>query len=316
MAWKKTQIAAPVFNEISSLAGSAAGAIGALSTQAALTTAAIGVAKKAYASKADPLASAFKGVVESARNTINDTFGQGVFMLSINQFDVPGARRTDDFGIPLLYPREALQMAIESFDDLADPLRPQFSADAMVCAYGFIATAPTVAGVVTLVNELIRVFNIAEWDLIKTRYQNAVQPPTPASVYPDWQSLKLNSIRQIADVQKASNAMLRNLEGNVLDAHDAVKDVIDTIQEKATTAAGIIDSLQQNLSALQSAAKASGLYTLNVPPHIGGNEYLKDQIFDCDLTLEQTGYTVVAITVGGGPSLQPVDNIRKLTLGG
>ena len=315
MAWKKSDVAAPIFNEIGSLAGSAASSVGAIASAANVANATVNKVKKAYASKADPLASAFKSVVGSARNLLNDTFGSGVFMLTINQFDVPGARRVDDFGIPLLYPREALQMAIESFDDNGDSARPQFSEDATVCAYGFLATAPTVAGVVALVEELIRVFDISEWQLIKTRYNNASQLPTLASNYPDWQSLKLNSISQIAGVQDQANKMLKSLEGNVLDTHDAVKDAIDTIQEKSQTANDIIDSLQQNLTNLSSLAKASGLYTLNVPPHVGGNEYLKEQIFDCDLTLEQTGYTVVAITVGGGPTLNAVDRIRKLTLG-
>lgn len=315
MAWKQTQVAAPVFNEIANLAGQATAAAGAITSAAAVAGAAIGKAKTAYASKADPLASAFKTVVEATQNTLNDTFGTGVFMLTINQFDVPGARRVDEFGVPLLFPREALQMAIESFDDTADPLRPQFSADAMVCAYGFIATAPTIAGVVSLIDELLRVFNISEWELIKTRYRNATLPPAAASIYPDWQSLKLNSISQIAGTQAEANRMLKNLEGNVLDAHDAVKDVIATIKDKADTANAIINALKQNIADLQSAAKASGLWTLNVPPHVGGNEYLKDQIFDCPLAIGNTGYTLVGITVGGGPSLSAVDRVRKLTLG-
>lgn len=315
MAWKKTQVAAPVFNEIGQLAGQAAAAAGAIANSAALANAAVGKAKQAYASKADPLAAAFSTVVGAARNILNDAFGTGVFMLTINQFDVPGTRQVDDFGIPILYPREALQMAIESFDDQADPLRPQFSDDATVCAYGYLATAPDVAGIVTLVDELLRVFNVAEWQLIKTRYRNASFPPSPSSVYPDWQSLRLNSISQIASTQAASNAMLKNLEGNVLDTHDAVKDAIDCIKDKTDTANQILQNVANNLQLLQAAAKASGLYTLNVPPHVGGNTYLKDQIFDCDLTLGQTGYTVVAIAVGGGPSLNAVDRVRHLTLG-
>lgn len=315
MAWKKTDVAAPVFNEIAALSGSAAKSVSSIASLAKQATATVDKVKKSYASKADPLIQSFTTVVAATQNLLNDTFGTGVFMLTINQFDVPGARRVDDFGVPILYPREALQMAIESFDDLADPLRPVFSADATVCAYGFLATAPSISGVVALIDELVRVFDVSEWNLIKTRYRNATLPPAPSSVYPDWQSLKLNSISQIAGVQKDANAMLKNLEGNVLDAHDAVKDAINTVKEKSETATQIIDSLQQNLQNLQSAAKASGLYTLNVPPHIGGNEYLKDQIYDCNLVIENTGYTLVAITVGGGPSLNAVDRIRKLTLG-
>lgn len=316
MAWTKKDVGAPVFNDLANAAGAAAGALGAIAASGALAAGAVAVASSAHAAKADPLAAAFSTVVQSLQNLLNDTFGAGVFVLVVNQFDVPGVRPVDNFGIPILYPREALQMAMESFDDTADANRPQFSDDAQVTAYGFMATASSVAGIITLIDELLRVFNIAEWNLINQRFRNAILPPSPTSVYPDWQSLRLNSISQIAGVQKSANQMLENLRGNTLDTHDAVRDVVQTLKEKVETADSIVSQLKNNLTSLQNAAKASGLYVLNVPPGPGGNTRLKNEIFDCNLVLENSGYTVVAITVGGGPTLIPVDTVRRLTVGG
>lgn len=45
MAWKQTQVAAPVFNEIANLAGQATAAAGAITSAAAVGAAAIGKPK-------------------------------------------------------------------------------------------------------------------------------------------------------------------------------------------------------------------------------------------------------------------------------
>jgi hypothetical protein len=313
VAWKKSNIGAPVSSALANAAGGAASAVGTMGAVLGVAQSLLGVASAFVATKVDPFASAFQSIISELEKLNNDLFGTGVYFLTINQLDVPGARRQDDFGIPMLYPREALQMAIESFDDLGDVNRPQFSNQANVCAFGMLATAPSLVGLIDLINALLNVFNISDWDLVKKRMQRASEPPAVASVYPDWKSLRLNSISQLKALQDSVNRLLETTRG-LGESVDAIKDIIQTIQQKTEDAERIVQALQDNLSNLKNAAAASGLYVLDVPPHIGGNEYLKDQIFDCDLAIAQTPYTIVGIFVGGGPSLAPIDTVRKMII--
>jgi hypothetical protein len=311
MAWvKNKKVGAPVFKEIADAAGQAGAAVNTLAGALALASAALDVAKLFVQENIDPFAAAFQEVINQLEDLNNDLFGTGVYLLTINQLDVPGARRQDDFGVPMLFPREALRMAMESFDDPGDPNRPQFSNSAQVCAFGFLATAPSIVGLIDLINALLNVFNIFEWELIKNRLQRATLTPSPASAYPDWRSVRLNSIPQMKLLQDSVNRLLETCRG-LGAVVDAIHDVIDCIDQKVDDATAIVNALKANLAALQAAAKASGLYILDVPPQIGGNEFLKDQIFDCNLAIAQTPYTICGIFVGGGPSLVPVDNIRK-----
>lgn len=310
--WTKSDVFAPVSKELAQIAGTAAGAAGATAGVLGAAAGLLQVAAAFITGTSDPFKAAYASVIDELEDLLNDLFGAGVFSLTINQFDVPGRRPKDDFGIPLLLPREALQLAIASFDDLADENRPQFSDSAEVAAFGFLANAPSVEGLLDLIKALVAVFSIPDFNLLQRRLQDAIEPPVTPSRYPDWQSLKLNSIDQIRETQEAANKMLENLRGNLTTADDNLVDLINVLTKKVKQAEKIIKDLEDVLDNLSNATAASGLFTLNIPPGVGGNKRLKEEIFDCDLTLINGGYTVVGIFVGGGPTLVPIDNIRKI----
>lgn len=314
MAWKKGDISAPASGPLASAAGAVGGAIGTMSSVLQVASTLLGVASALYKANQDPFAAGFNSVLQQVQNLNNDLFASGVYQLTINQFDVPGVRPVDDFGIPLLTPREALQMAINSFDDLADPNRPQFSNSATVSGFGFLATSATPDGLMALIQDILRVFGIPDWQVLLRRYQEATQLPTPASQYPDWKSLRLNSIPQLKGMQDATNKVIQNARGNLLTSDKNVTDLISMIETKASRARRLVKDMQENIAALQGAAKATGLYTLDIPSGPGGNQRLKDEIFDCPLIVSNTKYTVVAIFVGGGPSLVPINTVKGLVL--
>lgn len=312
MSWKKSDIGAPAIASAAAAAGSVLGAIGAATAATAIAASQVATANQAFQDKADKTLAAFNAVVTSVENLINDTFGTGVYMLQINQFDVPGRRPLDDFGVPLLYPREALQMAISSFDDLADDQRPQFSDQAQVAAFGFLATAADIEGLKQLITQLLAVFDLSDWRIALKKYNDATVPPTVPSVYPDWKSIRLNSIPQLAGTQKALNKALENVRGTVNSAGSASKDLANMVDKKARDAKQLVQAIQDNIQHLQNAIKASGIYFLNVPVGVGGNTRLKNEIFDCNLVIQNTGYTIVGILVGGGPSAAPIEAVRGL----
>lgn len=312
MSWKKDPIAAPVLNEVSNIASQAAGALGIINSSASVAQKAVALAATAFRNSTDPALTAFTQTIQATQNFMNDAFNTGVFQLTINQLDVPGPRKQDSNGIPLLYPREALLMAIESFDDLNDPNRPQFSNDATVSAFGFLATSATADGLLALMALLGSVFGIGEWDLIGKRMNGYINANQGRSIYPDWTSMRLNQIKQIADTQKATNQMLGMMTGNSLDANSAVRDAINAVISKTSESKNTLERAQDLLTVLSAATKATGIYTLNVAPGVGGNQRLKDEIYDCDLVISQTPYTIVGIYAGGGPSLSPINRIRQL----
>ena len=312
MAWKQETISAPVSGALSSATGIASQALGATATVLNVASTLLGVARAFVGSTTDPFSSAYGAAVSQFDSLNNDLFGSGVFQLTINQFDIPGRRAKDDFGVPVMKPREALSLAIQSFDDLGDPNRPQFTDQATVSAYGFLLTAPTPQGLLQMIEELTAVFAIPDFKVLRERYSEVLTPGVVESRYPDWTNQRLNNIYQLRATQEATSRLLENLRGNSVTANDNLSDLIGMFSRKANVARRLISDLEDTLDNLSNALAATGIYYLDVPPGVGGNERLKDEIYDCDLALIETNYTAVSIFVGGGPSLGPVDTVRGL----
>jgi hypothetical protein len=219
----------------------------------------------------------------------------------------------DSFGIPKLSPRQAILAAVESLDDLGDPNRPQFSDNAQVCALGIMATAPGLDQFKALIELLLQVFEIPEWRIALLKFNEVSTTGTTASAFPDWKSVRLNSFTPMDDIQSAILDVIHTVQGYQVVADDCIQDLIDILDQKAA----LLEELAKRLEDLANALKsATGLFVLNVPIGVGGNSRLKTEFRDSILECAPNDYTIAAIFVGGGPSLQDVDNLRKLMTGG
>ena len=330
MAWQKSSVGAPVPQAIVSAVDAVDTVVSILDPILTVAETALEVAKVFVKTTTDPAAVLFDAVISDLENLINDLFATGVYCLEVNPFNiqassviVPGAvggpspiiGRWDVFGIPLMTPNECIINMINSFDDLGDTARPQFSSQASIVAFGFLITAPDIAGFLALIDAFLAVFDWPGFDLMKARMAKQITEPVP-SVYPDWVSLKLNSIKQLKDIQDSLLDLVNTLKGyrNVL---NNVIDLIDMIKTKVETLQDIVKKFRNQLDSLKNAAKASGIYVFNFPLQTGGNKAIQAALNDPYLqsicTLDN-GYTASILLLGGGPSAAPINAIKELVI--
>lgn len=330
MPWQKEPISSPVSDAVVSVVDAVDTVVSVLEPILAIAEAALDVAKIFVSTALDPAAALFDALISQLENLINDLFATGVYVLEVNPFNVqaasivvPGAvggpapiiGRWDDFGIPLMTPAEAIIYMIDSFDDLGDSARPQFSNEASVVAFGFIITAPDIAGFLALINAFLAVFQWPGFDLLKQRITKKTAATIP-SVYPDWISYRLNSIQQLKDVQDSLLDLINTLKGyrSIL---NNITDLIDMLETKVKTLEDIVKKFRQLLQNLKNAAKASGIYVFDFPLQTGGNKAvqtaLQDPYLQSICTLEN-GYTASILFLGGGPSAAPIQAIKSLII--
>lgn len=315
MPWQQSPVNGPISDAIKSALTPVSNALGAIAPILSAAQALLNIAKAFISGTTDPTQSLLSSLISELEDLVNDTFGSGVFLLTVNPFKLEGIQRFDDFGTPLLTPAEAIDIMIESFDDLGDQARPQFSDSATVTAFGLMATAPDLAGLLDLIRQLLALLNIPEWELILTEHEEKADDQFVKSQVPDWESLRLNSFSPFDQVQRDLLELLEAARGTQVVADDNLTDLIEMLTKKVSRIQEITERIRDIID--QAAGSATGLYTFNLPPTVGGNELIQQQLRDP--FLEQcvpNGYTVATLFVGGGPSLTPVDNLRKLLLGG
>jgi len=122
---------------------------------------------------------------------------------------------------------------------------------------------------------------------------------------PDWISVR------VVDIFPFIDAILETME-NIIDSllagteklTDTLVNFINLIQEKIDNLRRFVDKIQNLLDVLVVDFNIPGLYILEIPFGVGGNEYLKTSIQnatdgpDSDIT----GYTIGAAFIAGGPS--------------
>jgi hypothetical protein len=330
MPWQKSSVSAPISDAIIDVADGVDTVLSILDPILTIAETALEVAKVFVKTTTDPAATLFDAVIAELENLINDLFATGVYCLEVNPFNiqassviVPGAvggpspiiGRWDDFGIPLMTPNECIIHMINSFDDLGDAERPQFSNEASTVAFGFLITAPDISGFLALIDAFMAVFEWPGFDLMRKRMTKQITEVVP-SVYPDWISLRLNSIKQLKDVQDSLLELINTLKGyrNVL---NNIFDLIDMIETKIKTLEDIVKKFRDRLQTLKNAAKASGIYVFNYPLQTGGNKAVQAALADpylqsiCTLN---NGYTASLLLLGGGPSAAPISAIKDLVL--
>ena len=157
MPWEQQEVTDPAQQAVSTALTPVSNALGAISPILSTTSALLDIAKAFIIGTIDPLQAALLKAIEGLEETLNDIFGSGMFTLTVNPFRLEGVRQFDDFGTPLMTPADIINEMVQSFDDLGDGNRPQFSESAEVVAFGLIATAPDLAGLLdfqTLFNRL------------------------------------------------------------------------------------------------------------------------------------------------------------------
>ena len=335
MSWKQSNVQSPVDDELVKFLENSAVLSDKVSGILDTASEILDVVSALYVEEADPLASVMGIIVSQIQNFFNDLFGTGVHTLVINPFgkekdskDKPGVKKkivdevlgestlfdlkTDEFGIPLLTPSDAIDLAVDSFYDLNDPDRPIFSEGATIGAYGILLTAPGLEIFIESLEALNEIFSIPEFEYTLKKVKLLKNPPA-ASENPDWQKLALNSFEPLGEIQREMNDYLQIALGYLSPKNSALEDLIYLIIDKVTELNDKIRVLTNLLLRLRNAADATGLWVFKFGPTTGGTLSLEDALLDQDFyLLSDYKYTALALFVGGGPSLKPIQILSSL----
>jgi hypothetical protein len=294
--------------ELGNLLNSAGGTIATLQPILQTIKSLLQVAEAFYHGSLDPLSTVVQALLTEVENLVNDFFATGVYTLVVDPINRPGIVKYDSLGIPLMTPGQAIFTALDSLDDKGDPARPQFSDDAQVSGIGLLASAPTVDQFLTLITQLSGIFTIPQWELvfkIAKRHTRTPAVPTP----PDWQSLRLNSIAEMKELQDVLLALTQMLRGYAVVPNTNIQDLINIINTKISKLQDILNTMNSLISGLQNT---TGIFVMNMPIDVGGNNRIKTYLRDCPMERSTNQYSIMALFIGGGASLQPVDKMRRM----
>jgi hypothetical protein len=280
------------------------------------------IAKALYSVIADPYAGIMGAVVASLEDLVNDYFGAGGHLLVVDNFapilqpknKKDKKDKKDKYGIPLLAPGTAINIALSSLDDLGDPSRPVYSNSAQISAFGFMLTAIDFVGFYELMKALQNVWSIDELKFNIKKFEQ-FEKGFSQSVPPNWKATKYNDIEQVAKLQKNILKMLNQTRGYLVTADQAVIQLIDSFVRKADQLKASADGIASILRALSAIAAMNDVWAFDVPLTTGGTEKLKEQLFSDQLAgMKLNKYTFLVLYVGGGPNAPVIDNIRQLIM--
>ena len=135
---------------------------------------------------------------------------------------------------------------------------------------------------------------------------------------PDWESKSLGDlVPGIAKLAKMIDDFLKSLLDSLQGATQAILDFITLIQMKITELINFLTRIKSYLDILAYDFKGGGFYLLNVLPHAGGNEYLKQAIQNAEKgpASDETGYTAGIVIAYGGPSSDAIAKALKTIFG-
>lgn len=311
--WVNQNVAGPIPAGLANLVQGFGEVVSSLSPLLSAAQALVEVAQAFFNPTTSPYAALVNTLLTELQAFNNDLFATGVYYLSVTANTATNSGRIvqhDPLGIPLLTPEGAIEAAINSLYDQCDVNRPQFSEYAEVCAIGLMATAPSAGQFLALIEALIAIFQLPDWLDFSVRLKRILTPicaPTP----PIWQSLRLNSIQDLKNVQNAINNAINTCEGYLTTANNILQQLADLIAAKQHQLNQLQAQIQNLINDLRHT---TGIFIMNLPPTIGGNAVIQSALMDCVLERSTNQYTIMTLIVGGGPSLIPVDTLRAAIL--
>jgi len=314
MVWTNKPLIPPLPPELLSIANTLSGVATTVGSVLDVLGQLLDIAKVFYQLAADPLKALVGAVIVEIEDFINSLFATGVYQLIVDPFAVVQAgQRKDRWGIPLLTPGDAINIAIKSFYDEGDLNRPMFPDTANVCALGFMVTTPSYGKILTLLESLWNVFKLDDMQFTLRKLQEAKDGPPPFSRPPDWDSIRLNQADDMAEIQKTCLDALSTVKGYIVTVDDIIIKLIDLIRKKVQDLEDAVDIFNLLISNIQAIADMNQALILDVPLGVGGIPRLEEELMHPALMANKTNqYTYMYLLVGGGPSADTVEILRGL----
>lgn len=342
MPWEQKPIPAPLIDGLEELAVAISSVTQPVVVLLDIASKSLEVAQLFFSTTGNPTTALALALIDELEALNNDIFGTGVFQLITQPFEIAeklnipgvgspsvfdseaklievsgGTLAPNDFGVPQLTPSKNIDKILQSFDDAGDVNRPIFSDNSEVCAFGFLLSAPDIDGFNNVLESLSGVWDFGEFARLLEKLKNAVNDdnggdiPIP-SRKPDWDSVRFNSVKFLADTQNELNKQLAFMRGLIGSTDDMIGDFLELVERKIDNLTRVIDEFNDLIDTIKNALNASGVYLLDVPPAIGGVNYLKEQIEDSQFQSSRDLISASVVYVGGGASLAAVNSIRLI----
>lgn len=346
VGWEQKAIKAPLDNEVIRIIEQLKTNTGKVVTGLTLVANALDIAKVFFTVTEDIFAAVMDLIITDLENLNNDLFGTGAFQLAIHPFSVidetkrrkleKEGKEPPPFEIQYITPRQAVNHAINSFDDKGDGARPQFSDGAAVSAFALLITAKDLGLYISLMEKMAKVWNTKDikFALKKAKEKAKIwydkdfdeslteeekkakekEKNLPPSTGADWQSVRFNQIKALGDIQQQINNTLATARGYTL-YPQGVTSLIDSLSRKLKQLAVTVETFQAVVDDLTNIPELAGVHVLNIPLGIGGNNRIKKELPNPEFQGIENDiyrYTFMLMYVGGGPSAGSVEAIRKL----
>lgn len=314
MSWQQKNLGPPIPPEAQAIVDSLSTASSSVIPILDAASTALDIVKVIYNAGTDLYSAIMAALITECENLVNDYFNTGAYELIVSPFHAIAQRLPKDkYGIHLMNPGQAINLAIKSFDDLGDDKRPQFSANANVSAFGILITVPDVGLFLQLLDSLYGVWTTWDIEYIKRETDLLVNVPQYKSRPPDWNNINFEKIAPLGEMKKQVLDVLNIAKGYQVTPDDGVNDLIDALGRKIDNLTETITAFQTLLDGLAASTELSGAYIFDLPLGTGGTERIKEALPNDTLSaLKLNRYTIFMMYVGGGPSAAGVDAIRQL----
>lgn len=141
----------------------------------------LGVVEKLLVSPGDILSTFLDSYLKAIIQVIQDSLSLGGGLICIHPFNRMNRRYTANLFpdpwkilVPVMTPQEAFNELYASFNNTADPYRPQWTNDTIVTGLGFLITAPDPTGFLNVISALGQLIDIKEFNDVITHYKKSV----------------------------------------------------------------------------------------------------------------------------------------------
>ena len=138
----------------------------------------------------------------------------------------------------------------------------------------------------------------------------------PEAPHPNFKASKLEDL--IGDFNvffAAIDALTDTLRKMADDAGKALQDIIDYLDSKIKELEEINEALQKILALFTIGLPAAGIYTLNIPVAVGGNDYIKEELSGAtNRPPDSLDFTFGFMLVGEGTAFKTLQDILILSL--
>ncbi len=265
---------------------------------------------KTFAKVIEGFADPIVGLVESLKKAIEDYISDmrtaGAYTLPIYPYDIRDKKGADGF----------IHEVHTSFDDIADPDRPQFSGSAEVVGYVFMYGAPDLKELwetfMKWAKELFDLGELKDWSW--TTKPDPVPPRRVRSASgrpPDWKNVT------VSEVFPLIGTMLKTLQQAVEnffpgeELGDFVDGFVDMIERKAKRLQEMADILQDMANLLDMLFNIADVWFIKIGPLIGQDEWrlqFRDAVNRPPYRKKEMFVTGAAF-FAGGPSVSALEKL-------